>query len=143
MRCITEDFNIQQLYALRKAFLNIIYQKDKPDTFCKKNFIEKQLPQKEELFLLLEEVCINPVKDKFIEIKELLSIIPLEATDKEIHEIAMNTEEMLPGVVYSYIAGREIFISYLKDTLKRDTSHIPYGRPDICQSILKEYICIP
>ncbi len=55
----------------------------------------------------------------------------------------MNTEEMLPGVVYSYIAGREIFISYLKDTLKRDTSHIPYGRPDICQSILKEYICIP
>lgn len=60
-----------------------------------------------------------------------------------IHEIAMNTEEMLPGVVYSYITGREIFISYLKDTLKRDTSHIPYGRPDICQSILKEYICIP
>ncbi len=143
LRCITEDFNIQQLDALRKSFLNIIYQKDRPDTFCKKNFVEKQLPQKEEFFLLLEELCTNPGNDKFIEIKELLSIVPLEATDKEIHETAMNTEGMLPGMVYSYITGREIFISYLKDTLKRDTSNIPYGKPDICQKILKEYICIP
>lgn len=142
LRCITEDFNIQQVNALRKAFLNIIYQKDSPDTFCKKNFVEKQLPQKEEFFLLLEEVSANPTEEKFIEIKKLLSIIPLEATDKEIHEIAMNTEGLLPSEVYSYIIGREIFISYLKDTLKRDTVNIPYGRQDICQKILKECVYI-
>lgn len=142
LRCITEDFNIQQVNALRKAFLNIVYHKYGIDTFCKKNFIEKQLPQKEEFFLLLEEVSANPDEEKFIEIKKLLSIIPLEATDKEIHEIAMNTEELLPSEVYSYIIGREIFISYLKDTLKRDTVNIPYGRQDICQKILKECVYI-
>jgi hypothetical protein len=125
LRCITDDFNEQQLAAVQRAFLSVVYHKERPENCCKKNLRELYYPQKEVLFAQLEKVCENPTKENQREMQNLLSMISGLEEEQDILGIAVKQENRLPSEIYRYVIDREIFMSYLQDVIRRSSEQSP------------------
>lgn len=136
LMCITEDFNEQQVNALRKSFLNIMYKSNAPSSFCKRTLSKKLFPSKEMLLSWMEIVCKNPTEDNILKMKEMLSIIPYEKTDKGLLKILESSKGRLPSEIYCYIIDCEIFIAYLNDFVKSHIGNIPPEILNICQNVI-------
>lgn len=142
LQCIQNDLNELQLKAFRKMYLGKIYNKDKPDTICSQEIMVTEFPQHYDMFDLFDKVITKVKEDKeisddFNDLKCMISCMPV-INDGDILSICNSNVDILPAEIYRYYINREIFISALKDMIRRNQIEEKY-KLEICNKILDIY----
>lgn len=123
LQCIQNDLNEIQLKAFRRMYLIKIYNKDKPDSVCSKKIVKTEFPMEYDMFDLLNKIIIeikeeNEITDDFNDLKLMISCMPV-TKDGDILSICNSNPDIWSSEIYRYYVHREIFISSLKDKVRR------------------------
>lgn len=119
LQLISKDFDEQKLELVRKAFLQTVYHRDKPVNTCQKRLRDLYYPQKELFFMQLDTLCDDKSQENTDIMRELLFMVPIQKSGSIKDLLRSIQTDRLESEIYRYVIDREIFLSYLRNYLKK------------------------